>query len=190
MIRLPFPDNDISIDDKLYIAEIQEKLRALELQESGRSSVPVDGIYGPMTTAATERFQQRFGLPVTGIMDRETYYKLVEEYNTFLGRYVTAVPIQAFSPRDGIIIRPGESGDAVFFLNIMLFAIATVFKNIPVPERNDRYTVSTEAAVHALQVIFGLPSTGLVNRQTWNRIADLYNDLVQDLHQQATTSIQ
>ncbi len=184
MIRLPFPDNDITLEDAIYIAEIQEKLRALELQESGESSVPVDGIYGPMTTAAVSRFQQRYGLPVTGIVDRNTYYKLVEEYNRFLGRYVTAVPIQGFLPLDGSIIRPGDTGNAVSFLNIMLAAIGTVFHNIPITEKNDQYSSTTEGAVRALQEIFNLPITGLVNRQTWNRITDLYNDLVQDLFMQ------
>ena len=184
MIRLPFPDNDITLEDAIYIAEIQEKLRALELQENGESGVPVDGIYGPKTTEAVEKFQQRYGLPVTGIVDRNTYYKLVEEYNRFLGRYVTAVPIQGFLPMDGSIIRPGETGNAVSFLNIMLATIATVFRNVPITEKNDRYSDTTEAAVRALQTVFNLPVTGLVNRQTWNRITDLYNDLVQDLYMQ------
>ncbi len=182
MIIKPFPDNDITLEDRLFVEEIQEMLRALELNDSGASSVPTDGIYGPMTTAAVERFQRRQGLPVTGITDRETYYKLVEVYNALLAKTVEVTPIFAFRPRDGAALRVGDTGDTVYFLNIMLWRIASVFKNIPLPTVNDRYTEETAAAVRALQRVIGLPSTGVTERRTWNRITDLYNDLVYDLN--------
>lgn len=189
MIYKPFPDNDITREDKLYIAEIQEKLRALELAESGSSPVPVDGIYGPMTTAAVERFQRRYGLPITGIVDRETYYKLVEQYNSLLAKSVTTSRIEGFIPIDGNALRPGDTGDAVFFLNIMLHAIASIFRNIPIPPTENLYSAITQAAVRALQGMMGLPATGITNRQTWNRITDLYNDLIQNFEQQNNNAI-
>lgn len=185
MIFKPFPDNDITREDKLYIAEIQEKLRALELADSGASPVPVDGIYGPMTTAAVERFQRRYGLPVTGIVNRETYYKLVEEYNSLLAKNVSISYINGFQPVDGTAMRPGDTGDGTFFLNIMLRKIASVFQNIPLPLAENVYSSTTEAAVRALQTTLGLPATGIVNRQTWNRITDLYNDLTQNVSPQS-----
>ncbi len=184
MIFKPFPDNDITVDDKLYIAEIQEKLRALELAANGSSGVPVDGIYGPMTTDAVKRFQTRYGLPPTGVMDRDTYYRLVDIYNSLLANRQNTVTIDGFIPSDGIAIRPEDAGDAAYFLNIMLRSIAAIFKNIPAPAVTDTYSPQTEAAVRALQTTFGLPATGITNRNTWNRITDLYNDLVQDLYLQ------
>ncbi len=181
MIFKPFPDNDITRDEALYVREIQELLRTLELSRDGSSSVPVDGIYGPMTTAAVENFQREHNLTVTGIVDRNTYYKIVEEYNSLLGRAFDPVPIEAFSPQDGYIIRPGDTGDAVVFLNLMLGAISDLFRNVPRPDPLTAYSESTEAAVRAMQTILGLPATGLVNRLTWNGITNIYNDLVKDL---------
>ncbi len=184
MIFKPFPDNDITQEDKLYIAEIQEKLRALELAANGSSAVPVDGIYGPMTTEAVKRFQTRYGLPSTGVMDRDTYYRLVEVYNSLLANQQNTIAIDGFIPINGTAIRLGDTGDTAYFLNVMLRSVAAVFKNIPAPAVTDTYSPQTEAAVRALQTTFGLPATGVTNRNTWNRITNLYNDLVQDLYLQ------
>lgn len=181
MIIKSFPQNDITRDEAIYIREIQEFLRTLEISRNGRSSVPVDGIYGPMTTEAVENFQQRYNLPITGIVDRNTYYKIAEEYNSLLARAFNPVAIEAFLPRDGYIIRPGDTGDAVIFLNTMLMAISALFQNVPRPEALDTYSGTTESAVKAIQTILGLPATRVVNRLTWNGITNLYNDLVRDL---------
>lgn len=187
MIFKPFPDNDITQEEKVYIAEIQEKLRALELAENGSSDVSVDGIYGPKTTEAVRRFQTRYGLAATGTVDRDTYYKLVEVYNRLLADKQRTTAIDGFIPSDGVAIRPQDTGDAVLFLNIMLRSIATVFKNIPIPVIESNYSPTTQAAVSALQSTFNLPTTGITNRNTWNRITDLYNDLVQDLYLQTVS---
>ncbi len=181
MVIKPFPDNDINRDEAIYVREIQEFLRTLELSRNNRSSVPVDGIYGPMTTAAVENFQRQYNLQITGVVDRQTYYKIVDEYNDLLARAFNPTAIDAFSPQDGYIIRPGDTGDAVVFLNTMLRTVSVLFQNVPRPEGYDTYSETTESAVKAMQKILGLPATGVVNRLTWNGITNLYNDLVKDL---------
>lgn len=189
MIFQPFPDNDITQEERIYIIEIQEKLRALELIADSRSDIPVDGVYGPFTTAAVKRFQQRYGLPVTGITDRNTYAKLTEVYDDVLQKNRITVRINGFTPSDGIAFRTEERGDGVYFLNIMLSSIGKVFQNIPPVTPSDTFTAAgTLPAVRALQDLFRAPVTGIVDRQTWNRITDLYNDLIQDLYARQTTS--
>ena len=180
MIFPPFPDNDITIDERIYIEEIQEFLRAYEIQQTGTSSVPVDGIFDSMTTAATKNFQRQNGLSETGVVDRETFAKMVKINNRLFNRQVLTVPIHTFPLQSGYIMRQGDRNNTVFFLNIMLNYIASVFRNIPLPVREETYSETTAAAVRALQRGFGLAATGLTNRQTWNGITNLYNDLVQD----------
>jgi peptidoglycan hydrolase-like protein with peptidoglycan-binding domain len=46
--------------------------------------VEIDGIYGPDTTAAVIIFQNLYGLPVTGIVNEETWNKLNEVYQLSL----------------------------------------------------------------------------------------------------------
>ncbi len=189
MIFKPFPDNDITIKEPLYVEEIQRILRALEISRNGRSNVPIDGIFGPATTQAVNDFQQANALPVTGSVDRNTYEKLVDTYNTFAEKSIEEIPIFAFRPEDGIALRIGDISDAVYFLNIMLRSIATVFKNIPFPSVNAEYTQSTADAVRAMQRIIGLPVTGITDRRTWNRITALYNDLVYDLTAERSNTV-
>lgn len=182
MIFPSFPDNDITIDDRIYIEEIQEFLRALELQESGASAVPVDGIFDPETTASVRSFQQKNGLPVTGIVDRATFAKMTDANNRLIDRQVLTVPIETFPLQSGYVMRPGDKNDTVFFLNIMLHAIGSIFRNIPRPPREEAYSKATASAVRAMQRGLGLAATGLTNRQTWNGITRLYNDLTRDFH--------
>jgi peptidoglycan hydrolase-like protein with peptidoglycan-binding domain len=42
------------------------------------SRVTLDGIFGPDTEAAVKDQQRAFGLPVTGIVDDNTWIKLIE----------------------------------------------------------------------------------------------------------------
>lgn len=181
MIFKPFPDNDITKEDRLYIEEIQRMLRGLEIGTNGVSDVPIDGIFGPVTTQAVENFQRAYGLPVTGTVDRNTFDRLVEANNTYAKKSTDVIPIFAFRPGDGVALRMGDIEDAVYFLNIMLRSIATVFRNIPFPTVSAEYTESTADAVRAMQRMIGLPITGVTDRRTWNRITALYNDLVYDL---------
>lgn len=188
MIFKPFPDNDITKEERIYVQEIQQMLRDLEIGRNGVSDVPIDGIFGPATTQAVENFQRAYGLPITGTVDRNTYDRLVEANNTYKEKNRMVIPIFAFRPVDGVALRVGDIEDAVYFLNIMLRSIATVFKNIPFPTVNAEYTESTADAVRAMQRIIGLPVTGITDRRTWNRITALYNDLVYDLSAERNTA--
>jgi peptidoglycan hydrolase-like protein with peptidoglycan-binding domain len=49
------------------VREIQRRLRA-----QGARPGPVDGLYGPRTEAAVERFQRSAGVPATGVVSRAT----------------------------------------------------------------------------------------------------------------------
>lgn len=181
MIFKPFPENDITQEDRVYIEEIQRMLRALEIEKNGTSNVPIDGIFGPATTAAVKDFQYMQGLPATGIVDRKTYEQLVDAYAAFNLKSLQIVPIFGFQPQKDEVLRLGNIEDAVYFLSIMLKSIAVVFKNIPFPSVGAEYTEQTAKTVRALQHVLGLPVTGVVDRRTWNRITALYNDLVYDL---------
>ena len=43
-------------------------------------SIVPDGIYGPKTKAAVEKFQAVFGLPVSGVVDYNTWYEISNIY--------------------------------------------------------------------------------------------------------------
>jgi peptidoglycan hydrolase-like protein with peptidoglycan-binding domain len=58
------------------VMALQRELR----QKRGATTVPIDGVYGPSTTAAVAAFQAHMGLPQTGIATAATWRTLVWHY--------------------------------------------------------------------------------------------------------------
>lgn len=67
-----------STGDKVRM--LQEQLNRIARNYPALPTITVDGIYGPATKAAVEKFQSIFGLPVTGIVDFRTWYRISEIY--------------------------------------------------------------------------------------------------------------
>ena len=62
------------------VRQIQEELARISRSYPAIPTVTPDGIYGPATREAVETFQRVFGLPVTGVIDYRTWYKISEIY--------------------------------------------------------------------------------------------------------------
>ena len=62
------------------VLQMQEQLRVISEAYPAIPKVEADGIYGPATAQAVEKFQSVFGLPVTGTVDYSTWYKISEIY--------------------------------------------------------------------------------------------------------------
>lgn len=62
------------------VRQIQEELARISRSYPAIPTITPDGIYGPATRAAVEKFQEVFGLPVTGVIDYQTWYKISEIY--------------------------------------------------------------------------------------------------------------
>lgn len=62
------------------VRQMQEQINAIAQAYPAMPTIAVDGIYGPATKAAVEKFQSIFGLPETGIVDYPTWYKIQEIY--------------------------------------------------------------------------------------------------------------
>lgn len=62
------------------VRQMQEQLNRIARNYPALPTITADGIYGPATQAAVEKFQSVFGLPVTGSVDYRTWYKISEIY--------------------------------------------------------------------------------------------------------------
>ena len=62
------------------VRQMQEQLARISKSYPAIPKVSVDGIYGPGTKAAVEKFQSVFGLPVTGVVDYKTWYEISAIY--------------------------------------------------------------------------------------------------------------
>ncbi len=62
------------------VQQMQEELNVIADAYPALPKISADGVFGPATRAAVEKFQSIFGLPATGIVDYPTWYKISEIY--------------------------------------------------------------------------------------------------------------
>lgn len=80
-IPASFPGTNLTVGSSgEKVRQIQEQLDTVASIYSTIPRVTIDGIYGTGTQRAVEAFQSVFGLPVTGIVDFATWYKISHIY--------------------------------------------------------------------------------------------------------------
>lgn len=60
--------------------QLQQQLDAISSVYTAIPKIAVDGFYGPATAEAVGEFQSIFGIPVTGVVDFTTWYKISHIY--------------------------------------------------------------------------------------------------------------
>lgn len=76
-----WPGADLTIGSSgEKVRQLQEQLDTVASIYTAIPRVAPDGIYGPATARAVEAFQSIFGLPVTGVTDFATWYKISHIY--------------------------------------------------------------------------------------------------------------
>ena len=159
------------------VRELQYLLRAVSGFVDTIPEIAVDGIFGPRTDEAVRAFQQTYGIPVTGIVDVQTWETLVRAYigirDALPEGYGGAV-----EPYPGYPISRGQEGSEVRNIQIYLNRISEEYPSIPKLTVDGSYGQATERAVRAYQQEFGIPVNGVVNAVTWDSIIMTYSALI------------
>ena len=171
-------DNDITVNSRPYVIELQGYLRTIQRTRQGSTTVPQDGYYGAATTAGVRQFQQEEGLPVTGQVDAATWEAL---YRVYTAITTAAQPPTPIVGKGNTPLAEGDRGDPVLFLNAMIARLARVYNNLPDAPPDSRYTADTAYAVRDIQEWAGLPVTGETDTATWNAVTALYNALPREV---------
>ncbi|MBQ4332808.1 MAG: peptidoglycan-binding protein [Clostridia bacterium] len=138
-------------------------------------TIPVNDVFDQETEAAVRAFQQTFGLPVDGIVGRQTWQAMDDAYESILSSTQLIDGGVVLFP--GRVLQSGFQGQDVATIQEYLAYISTVYPAIPAPAVTGVYGLETVQAVEAFQRQFGLPQTGTVGVTTWDAIATLYSDL-------------
>lgn len=155
------------------IYNLQRYLRQLSRFDLDIPSVDEDGIFGEETRASLLAFQRKYGLPVTGSADPETWARLFQEYLASVEAYTRPAPVYLFPrfPTDYSVGRGDE--------NLLVGVIQYLLREITILYGRDTAELPldgvfgelTERAVRDFQAVNRLPADGRVDRITWNALA-------------------
>ncbi|MBQ7338393.1 MAG: peptidoglycan-binding protein [Clostridia bacterium] len=161
------------------VRNLQFFLNYIEPYYNTGITVDVDGVFGESTEQAVRNFQRFMGLPVDGVVGEQTWYTL---YNAYRG-IVQTIPVRYTDgntiPFPGVLLRQGSESEDVRVLQQYLNYIAERIPEVPSVSVTGYFGEQTQAAVEAVQALYGLEPNGLVGVITWNTITSLYNDLYQ-----------
>ena len=155
------------------IFNLQRYLRQLSRFDPDIPSVDEDGIFGEETRASLAAFQQKYGLPVTGTADPDTWARLFNEYLATVEARTRPDPVYLFPrfPADYSVGR-GDENLLVGVIQYLLREIITLYgRDSSALPLNGVFDEITEQAVKDFQTVNRLPPDGRVDRVTWNRLA-------------------
>ena len=120
------------------------------------------GIYDQETVEAVKKFQQIFSLPVTGVVDKGTWYKIKYVYTSV--KKLSDLYSEGLSEEEVTFLyndelKYGDTGIEVEYIHYFLDAIAFLDKDIPRLQTNSIYNNNTITMVKAFQEKYNLPVT-------------------------------
>jgi len=139
------------------------------------------GIYDQETENAVKKFQEIFSLPITGVVDKATWYKIKYVYNSVkkLGDlYSEGLSEDEITFLYTDELKYGDTGIEVEYIHYFLDAIAFLDKDIPRLPTNSIYNNNTITMVKAFQEKYNLPVTGIFTYTDWNTLKNAYNNIL------------
>ena len=168
-------------DTNASVATLQRRLDRIAINYPQIPFIlKANGLYGDRTEASVRTFQRVFGLNQTGIVDRETWYRILYVYNAVkklaeLNSEGERIENDSF-PRN---LSFGDRGTDVLRIQYYLLVISDALSDLSVPQPviTGIYDTATQNTVRGFQQYYGLPVTGNIDEQTWNAIVKYYYDL-------------
>ena len=139
------------------------------------------GIYDGETEAAVRKFQEIFNLPITGIVDKGTWYKIKYVYTSV--KKLSDLYSEGITQEEATFLytdelKYGDTGIEVEYVHYFLDAIAFLDPDIPRLPTNSIYTNNTITMVKAFQEKYGLPVTGVFTYADWIVLQNAYDKIL------------
>ncbi len=171
----------------------------IQLNRIGQNypAIPViidDSVFFTVDTEnAVKEFQEIFELPVTGVVDKATWYRIKYIYNAvkkISDLYSEGISLDEATLLYNTTLQEGDVGKYIRTLNYFLNTISYFDSSIPfLSLTGDTFTGKTKQVVMAFQKKYGLDDTGIVDRDTWIALKEAYRQTVRNVPQEYYTVI-
>lgn len=154
------------------VTSLQSMLRAIAFVEQQFPVIPATGRFDEATLETVLRFQKQNHLPVTGVVNKETWDSIASAFiNAYRRLPPTSVPPYALDNRS---IQPGQSYPALYPIQGMLNGLAGVLDGISKVASTGKLDPTTEQNLRHIQRSAGLPENGVLDRATWEALVRLF----------------
>ena len=135
--------------------------------------LPTNSIYNNNTITMVKAFQEKYGLPVTGVFTYTDWSLLRQVYDNILKSFPSEYKdyVSELYP-DYFLVR-GMSGNDVRRFQKFLLAICNYDKSIPGVRVNGIFDELTEKSVKKLQNDYGFDINGVVGPLLWRKVVEL-----------------
>lgn len=164
---------------------IQRKLNRISTNFPGIPKIyPTDGFYDSSTTDAVRKFQEVFNLDQDGLVGRATWNQIQFIYNAVKKLYTVnseGIRISEVTTRFTDNLLEGSSGEGVLQVQYYLSYISLFVPTVIEAALDGSYGPATANAVRSFQRTYGLEETGVVDRATWDRMENVYYEIVSEI---------
>ena len=155
------------------IRQIQMMLREISFYDEEIERIIPDGIYGAQTESSVRSFQRKNNLYETGIVDNDTWDKIVLEYDRIYEESKRNVQVQIIDEFN-MPIRVGDFALSLFVIQAMIKALSYELSNIDEITVTGVYDENTRRAAEKIMIISGLEPKPELDRQFINSLSELY----------------
>ena len=178
-----FPGYDVGLGNAGNpVLAIQRDLRRIRQNYPAIPDITTTlGIYDQETEDAVRKFQEIFNLPITGVVDKGTWYKIKYVYTSV--KKLSDLYSEGISREEATFLYTdrleyGDTGIEVEYVHYFLDALAFLDRDIPRLPTNSIYTNNTITMVKAFQEKYGLPVTGVFTYSDWLVLQNAYNNIL------------
>lgn len=154
------------------VRSLQYMLRQVSKRHHGLPELQPDGRFGERTLEAVMRFQRMMHLPVTGVVDQATWNAIRREWLDVERELADPRQLRAFPV--GAKAELGASEEYLLVVQAMFQALSRVLEDIQEEQLNGILDETSIDNIRWLQNHANLEETGVLDRRTWDALAQLY----------------
>ena len=160
-------------------AEVFNLQKVLSLDSAIYPEGEITGYFGKLTEAAVKKFQQKYGIRITGQVGPQTRAKLNELYGPS--------DMEPFKYTFTLTLKKGDKGNEVLNLQRALMLDSTVS---PLGSITGNFEDITEKAVKDFQKKYGITVTGQVGQLTRDKLNELFSNPIESSTQLPTEQLE